>query len=251
MTTASRGGFTVHDVEQRSPEWFALREGRLTGSIFGGALDVNEYETSHRRSKKIVNGDEFKGNMHTKHGQRWEDTACDIYAKRFGAEVESLGFVTPDGCDYLGVSPDGIVRKDGLSPGLVEIKCPSTKPTYNGVPIHYMCQVQGNMHVLDLEWAHFIVFKPQWYGRREFAFMDRIDEPLEDWRMEVWRVEGCSDFQEALLDGLAWFQDYVGNGTVVPRGVKNPRMQDLKDLNKRLSVELDLELSVRPGCRRG
>jgi hypothetical protein len=81
-------------------------------------------------------------------------------------EVIELGFCIDERNPWLGGSPDGIIcRYDGLLNrfvvvALLEIKCPSRKVFYDGIPPQYMDQVQGFMNMFDLPWCHFVTWIP-------------------------------------------------------------------------------------------
>ena len=67
-------------MEQRSPEWFAARAGRVTGSQVGGLLGLSPHVSegdAFRALVRSVHGldSEFKGNVATEYGSFHEDGA--------------------------------------------------------------------------------------------------------------------------------------------------------------------------------
>jgi len=64
---------TTQQPQQRTPEWFKQRKGRITGSVVGAALGVNPYMTPDaliRRLVRLWHGaeSEFNGNIATEYG---------------------------------------------------------------------------------------------------------------------------------------------------------------------------------------
>ena len=154
-------------IEQRTPEWYEMRKGRITASEVAAILDIKPFASfsgSPRQEalyKKAFPNDprwKFEGNVHTQHGVAHEDEACLIYEQELGKTVLAFGLLCHPTITWLGCSPDGICT-DGT---LIEIKCPLKRPIVPGeVPEHYLPQVQLSMEVLDLEICHFIQYKPR------------------------------------------------------------------------------------------
>ena len=148
-------------MEQRSPEWFAARVGRVTGSAVGAILGLSPYMSADDVLRSMVRAyhkapSEFEGNIATEYGQFHESGAAFEYTLETGMPVEECGFFTHD--DWLGASPDGLV---GLM-GLIEIKCPYGKRNDNPPEFktaeeqpHYYAQMQIEMICADREWCDF------------------------------------------------------------------------------------------------
>ena len=152
---------------QRSPEWFAQRQGRLTASIVGAALDCAPYmskEDAFRDLVRSINNmpSEFKGNIATEYGNNNEDGARYEYELETGNTVEEAGFVPWD--TWLGASPDGYIGGDGL----IEIKCPfglrnEETPAFKSIKDqpHYFAQVQVQLFVTGRQWCDFYQWAPK------------------------------------------------------------------------------------------
>jgi len=120
----------IHNVEQGSPEWFALRAGIPSASEFS-KLITSKGEPSkslptyaallaaEKYAGKPLEG--FEGNGYTDRGKLLEPDARDAYQFIAGKEVQQIGFVTDDLKRY-GCSPDGFADE-----GLVEFKCLKTE----------------------------------------------------------------------------------------------------------------------------
>lgn len=151
--------------EQRSPEWFASRKGRVTGSMVGAILGANPWMTRDDAMRAMVREfhgapREFEGNIATQWGVANEDGAVAEYEMETGLVVRKCGFYMFE--DWLGASPDGLVAHDGL----VEIKCPfgmksgkNEFKTLRDQP-HYYAQIQIQLFVTNREWCDFYQWSP-------------------------------------------------------------------------------------------
>lgn len=152
-------------MEQRTPEWFSARVGRVTGSVAGAILGHAPYATRNdilRRMVRDYHGAEieFQGNIATKFGEIHEDGAILDFRIETGLDVEEVGFLPYEG--WLGASPDGMTS-DG---GVLEVKVPFSKrkdetPIFKSLADqpHYYAQVQiemlcaGRGHAWFYQWA--------------------------------------------------------------------------------------------------
>jgi hypothetical protein len=127
--------FTVHEVAQRSPEWFALRVGLLTGSCAGAVIQERKRGTGElavrRDLRKRLVCERLTGlgvddvpylPHYMQRGADLEPAAFAAYEAQTGLVANSVGFVS-----HLtlkaGCSPDGQV---GGFAGIVELKCPKS-----------------------------------------------------------------------------------------------------------------------------
>jgi putative phage-type endonuclease len=172
-------------MEQRTPEWFAARAGRVTASNAGALLGLSPHTSEadgFRRLVRSLHGfdSEFVGNVATEYGTFHEDGALAEYKMETGNEVTPLGFAPYS--DWLGASPDGLV----LNHGMLEIKCPfgQRSPTPNGFKSiddqpHYYAQMQIQMFCMDesRDWCDFYQWSP--HGTK----CERVWED-DDWLVE-------------------------------------------------------------------
>ena len=164
--------------EQRSPEWFALRYTKLTSSDAATVLGLGPYGKPHELLFKKCGYDPkpFVSNVATLHGQKWEDTAIELYCRITGRVNYNFGCICytdvhkdfsdyNSKCDFLAGSPDGIaesLHNPNEEPVLLEVKCPYRRPIKDGyIPIYYYPQVQLNLFICDLNIADFIEFCPK------------------------------------------------------------------------------------------
>lgn len=159
----------IHDVEQGSLEWLALRAGIPTASEFD-ALLTPEF--------KIRTGEGLKTYLAKKVAEAWQGgplESFDSFAMEQGAILESesrnwfeleydtaiqkVGFITTQD-KRAGCSPDGLLDADcGL-----ELKCPAihTHVRYllNGtLPKEYAAQVHGSMFVTGFTKWKFVSYQ--------------------------------------------------------------------------------------------
>lgn len=162
---------TIHLCEQRSPEWFALRRGRITGSEIGKFVFNTDKKALDARQNLIDSkiGEEADGedsppnyeDFWMKRGTRLEAEALSAYESYTGHEVEQVGFVSHNILP-IGVSPDALVanRTFGL-----EMKCPSGKIQVKRLrekvcPEEYLPQIWLSMIVMNVANWHFWSYHP-------------------------------------------------------------------------------------------
>ena len=164
----------LEQYEQRSNEWFEQRKNHLTSSDAASILGINPYSKYEDvLFDKCGISKEFKGNVATLHGQKYEDSAIELYSRTIGVKNYNFGLITYDQVhkeketynseySFLAGSPDGISEFDDLSETiLLEVKCPYRRKIKMGeIPKYYVPQVQLNMFICDLEVADFIEYKP-------------------------------------------------------------------------------------------
>lgn len=138
-------------IEQRSPEWFEQRKGRVTGSVCGAVLGLSPYMTRADVMRSMVRAakgapNEFTGNVATQWGTAMEAGAIAEFEMMYGESVEVMPFVPYE--DWLGASPDGKVS-DGKG---IEVKCPygirnDVPPLFKSLADqpHYAAQCQIEM----------------------------------------------------------------------------------------------------------
>jgi len=163
----------VHEVEQRSDEWYALRAGMPTASEFSKIV------TSKGEPSKSANGyaitlanelyagrpvDAWEGNDFTERGRELEGEAIANYEFMFDADIETVGFVTDD-ASSMGCSPDGFVGTDGL----IEIKCLKAENHTDAILYFqkhsrclpkYVQQAQGQMLLTERKWCDLVFYHP-------------------------------------------------------------------------------------------
>lgn len=161
----------IHDVAQRSPEWYALRTGIPTASEFSKII-TSTGEPSKQASTyamtlaaELYAGkpiDAWEGNAYTERGRELEGQALDYYAFVNGVTVQTVGFVTDEELG-AGCSPDGLVGDDGM----VEVKCLKAENHIKAIlyhkkhgrcPTDYVQQTQGQLMICDRDWCDLLFY---------------------------------------------------------------------------------------------
>lgn len=178
----------IIDCEQRSPEWFVARAGRLTGSVADAILAKLKSggEPAARRDLRLqlaveslsgqpMETDGFVSKA-MQRGIDLEPAAVGAYEAETGNVVRKTGFIISDELP-IGCSLDGDV--DNLR-GILEIKCPNSA-THVGylrakrLPPDYVAQVTHNLWVTGAEWCDFV------------SYDDRLPDGLDTFRIRVMR----------------------------------------------------------------
>lgn len=161
----------IHNIDQRTPEWMALRAGKITGSEFyqmmGNGetrkqllirkaqeqLGIHKTEASKYVSRAMVNG------------IRQEPFARKAYEEYAQEHVQEVGFIEwndasePVWRGFCGCSPDGLVGRHGI----IEIKCPQSKNFYKTteLPRNYFWQIIYNCLISHRDWCDYVVYNPE------------------------------------------------------------------------------------------
>jgi putative phage-type endonuclease len=158
-------------LEQRTPEWFAIRCGRVTASRIADLMAKTKsgYSTSRANYRAQLVVERLTGvveqsycNAAMQHGIDTEAEAREAYQQHMLCTVEEVAFVAHPKIDMAGASPDGLVGDDGM----VEIKCPNTAThieTLLGgtVADKYLKQVQFQMACTGRAWNDFVSYDPR------------------------------------------------------------------------------------------
>lgn len=164
--------FTVIDAAQRSPQWFAARAGRITGSKAACVVDFlkSGKESADRRdyrfqivAETLSGQPEEDGNGYVSsamaRGVEKEPDLRRSYEAITGLVVQSTGFLAHT-THKAGCSLDGHV---GNFAGIIEGKCPKTathlKYLREGiVPKDYLPQIWHNLWISGAAWCDFVSF---------------------------------------------------------------------------------------------
>jgi len=137
-------------IKQRSPEWFKLREDKLTASDLYDAI-----KNPLSLAKRKIKGSSFNSSSipALKWGTMFETMAIRIYSNLKNKKIYEFGLIINDDINNFGASPDGITE-DAI---MIEIKCPySRKIKDNDIPEKYYYQIQGQLAVCKLSKCDYI-----------------------------------------------------------------------------------------------
>lgn len=184
--------FIISEHPQNTPEWFADRSGRATGSKAacvtakvksGEAATRADYRVQLALERLLCKpcADEFS-NDDTDRGHEREPFARMRYEIVTGITVEQCGFLYREDM-MAGCSPDGLLE-DGGRLGLWEAKCPKSKTHFkylveNRIPPTYQSQVLHNVLMTGAEFVDFVSFDPDMPEKLQlFVFRWERDEAL-------------------------------------------------------------------------
>jgi len=140
-------------VEQKTDEWYNMRQNLITASDFAQALGKGKFGTVKQFYQKKCEPECADSNVAGmvnplfKWGNMFEFVAISIYTKMFKVKVNEFGLLKHPNYNFFGASPDGITDL-GI---MVEIKCPKNRKINGEVPEQYYYQIQGQLDVCDLD----------------------------------------------------------------------------------------------------
>lgn len=161
----------IHDIEQRSPQWYSLRAGKPTASEFS-KLVTSKGEPSKSAAKYAYTlaVQKFTGTSESdistdwmERGREMEAEARATYAFMHDCDPVEVGFVTDDQ-ERWGCSPDSLVND-----GMIEIKCLKAENHAEAIcrwkkdqtiDPTYVQQTQGQMMVAEKEWCDLVFYHP-------------------------------------------------------------------------------------------
>ena len=161
----------MHDIVQGSPEWHALRLGKVTASRVADVVAKTKSGWGASRANYMAEliAERLTGSVadrYTNAAMQWgnetEAEARAAYQFQTDAEVVEVGFVDHPTIAEGGASPDGLVGNIGL----VELKCPNTATHIDtllsgAVPGKYITQMQWQMACTGRYWCDFVSYDPR------------------------------------------------------------------------------------------
>jgi putative phage-type endonuclease len=183
-------------MDQRSPDWFAARLGKVTASRVADVVAKTKSGTSASRANYLAQLicerlTETVAEGYTSAEMQWgtdqEPYARAAYSAKVGELVEEVGFIDHPTIAGAGASPDGLVAE-----GLVEIKCPNTSTALDWIlsakpPAKYVTQMQWQMACTNRPWCDFVSYDPRLpENLRLFVIrVDRDDDRIKELEQEV------------------------------------------------------------------
>jgi len=177
----------LDQTPQRTPEWWARRSNRLSGSKLSQLLfiqDASEMDAYREiilglRPREPIDAEGMK---RVKWGIDNEPNACATALYHLPhIRVWEVGFEQHATHKWFGSSPDGVVHWPGRGYGAMEIKC-STKCNakgvnvpHQGVPAYYIPQLHAEMRCLPIEPCNWTLFV-SWSSSRTKMYIVQFDE---------------------------------------------------------------------------
>lgn len=176
----------LDQTPQRTPEWWARRSNKLSGSKLSQLLFISDGDQMAAYREIIVGArpreplDE-RGRANVKWGVDNEPNACATTLHHLPhIKVWEVGFEMHPTHSWFGSSPDGVVYWPGKGYGALEIKC-STKRNargvnvpHQGVPSYYIPQLHAEMRCLPIE-CNWVLFA-SWSMSKTKLYLLEFDE---------------------------------------------------------------------------
>lgn len=161
----------MSEIIQGSPEWHALRIGKVTASRVADVVAKTKTGWGASRANYMaeliverLTGDpaEKFTNAAMAWGTEKEPDARAAYEFFRDEQVAEVGFVDHPTIGMTGASPDGLVGDRGL----VEIKCPNTATHLDTlltqmIPSKYIMQMAWQMACTGRQWCDFVSYDPR------------------------------------------------------------------------------------------
>lgn len=155
----------IYTCEQNSPEWLEARRGIPTASKFADILAEGDGKTRRKYLRtlagEVLTGEiaESYSNGHMERGHAMEPVARSLYAFKFDAEPQLVGFMRRG---RVGASPDSLLGDDGLLE--IKTKLPHLQiEALDGgkLPAEHRAQVQGQLWVSGRDYCDFVSYWPR------------------------------------------------------------------------------------------
>ena len=198
----------IHDIVQRSPEWVAIRLGKLTASRAGDMLATTKSGWSTSRRNLLmqlvlerVTGQSQENTYQTqamKDGIDREPAALALYQEMTGQSVQAIGFCSHDTL-MAGCSPDGFIGEDGL----LSIKSPIAATHWQYlktgvIPDDYLKQILHEMWITGRSWCDWLSYQPYFpeHLRAKLLRVMRVDADVAvyDKQARAFLVEVDAEF---------------------------------------------------------
>lgn len=196
-------------IIQGSPEWFALRVGKVTASRVADVIAKTKTGWGASRANYMAEliAERLTGEpseKYTNAAMAWgtdkEPDARAAYEFFRDAAVTEIGFVDHPSISMTGASPDGLVGDDGL----VEIKCPNTATHLDTllsqtVPAKYVTQMLWQMEVTGRAFCDFVSYDPR-LPESMSLFVKRVerdDKRISELRSSV--VEFLEEVEQKMI----------------------------------------------------
>lgn len=191
-------------VEQKTPEWFKLREGMISASDAGYFLKKSGASKAVDSLKIKVGLKKYCNSSAPPlmHGNTYEDVSRAIYESRNSVSVTEYGILSsPTSC--IGASPDGIVTKchkdtyesQSKFGRLLEIKNPYSREIDNTIKPEYMVQILQQQYTTQMPICDFVettivdkfchTFTSKPYESLEEMIADKLGKTSLTWQKRI------------------------------------------------------------------
>jgi hypothetical protein len=185
----------IFDCPQKSPEWYRVRMGLPTASMFGTVMAKGAGKTRDSYMRKLA-GEilsdipmESYSNEDMERGIAQEPELRARYAFMHDEEITEVGFIKNGN---KGCSPDGLIGADGM----VQFKSAAPHVMIEilldgGVPAKHLPQCQGELWIAEREWTDLVIGSapkmPLFVQRiyRDERYIQKITGEVADFNIEL------------------------------------------------------------------
>ena len=158
-------------IEQKTPEWFKMRESMISASVCGYLDNSKNTCSLSQETEQIKEKSYLKGKKKfswksppLRHGQQFEDLSVLMYEKIHNCKNKEYGVLPDTEFKFIGASPDGLIvdtfsdqlLKRRKLHRLLEIKNPYSRIINKCVPSQYYWQMQQQNRVCQLPIVDFL-----------------------------------------------------------------------------------------------
>jgi putative phage-type endonuclease len=192
------------NIIQGSPEWHAIRVGKVTASRVADVIAKTKSGWGASRANYMAEliAEKLTGEpspSFTNAAMQWgtdqEPNARAAYEFKTDCEVTAIGFAIHPHIRDSGASPDGLIGDAGM----VEFKCPNTATHIDtllsgDVPGKYVTQMQWQMACTGRKWCDWVSFDPRMPEsmklfvkrvERDEALIGRLEDDVHDFLDEM------------------------------------------------------------------
>lgn len=177
----------INNCEQKSPEWWTIKVGKISGTRFGQAISTRAnrlpYELVNEMLDGIIIDDEYINDA-MQFGIDQEPIARELYSKASGIPFREIGIMYSDHSPIHIASPDGINPDNDI---VLEIKCTQDgaihlQRYFDGPESAYMSQIINYFAISDqIREVHWVSYCP---NRPEKPMVVKIFYP-SDFPVEI------------------------------------------------------------------
>jgi putative phage-type endonuclease len=212
---------------QRTPEWYAFRQGVITASniwkIFASEAQINSfiYDKCKNADVPPPPGGGYVNTQSSLHwGVKYEPLSTMLYEYRNRTQVGAFGCIRHSRYEFLAASPDGInIAEDSSLYGrMLEIKNIVNRDIDGNPSPAYWIQMQIQMECCDLEECDFLETRFKEYASAEEFYQDEQHSELGE--------KGVILYFTSNIDGSPIYK-YLPIGQTIP---ENTDLEDWTDL---------------------
>lgn len=195
----------IHNLEQQSPEWFAIRKWKMTASEAQAIW--NNWKGLDTYIKKLMSETfsswqkEFYSNSDTERGNELEEVARQMYELENDVIVDTVWFIEFN--EFVWCSPDWLVWEDWW----IEIKCLNDfnhfKLMLEGIDwidTWYIWQIQMNLLITGRKWWDYVSYNPNF--ERTLIIYRILPDSIKHESLTKWLIIWKQKIQE--IKKLLW-----------------------------------------------